>query len=92
MRTFAVTSGKYSRSCCGIVLAVTLAILTAPHEALAKGGVIHLFSAAQAATVTSPRAEVTTETRSPTILGSCGGKRYRDPNTHRCRGPADLGN
>jgi len=76
----------------GIVLAVVLPILTAPHEVLAKGGVIHLFSAAQAATLTSPRSEVTTETHSPTILDSCGGKRYRDPNTHRCRGPADFGN
>ena len=78
----------------GLVLAVTLAILmlTAPHEALAKGGVIHLFSAAQAAIVTSPRTEATTETHSPTIFGSCGGRRIRDPNTHRCRGPADFGN
>jgi len=23
---------------------------------------------------------------------ACGGKRYRDPITHRCRGPADFGN
>ena len=26
------------------------------------------------------------------LLGGCGGKRYRDPQTHQCRGPADLGN
>jgi len=26
------------------------------------------------------------------LLGGCGGKRYRDPQTHRCRGPSDLGN
>ena len=26
------------------------------------------------------------------ILGGCGGKRYRDPQTHQCRGPADIGN
>lgn len=26
------------------------------------------------------------------LLGGCGGKRYRDPQSHRCRGPADLGN
>jgi hypothetical protein len=85
-----VTSSKSPLSGCGVVLAVTLLILTVPHEALARGGVFHLFSAAQAATVTSPRAEVRTETHSPTVLGSCGGKRYRDPNTHRCRGPADY--
>jgi hypothetical protein len=88
-------SGK-SLSGRGIALAATLAILvpTASREALAKGGVIHLFSAstAQAATVTSPRPEATTETHSPIIFGSCGGRRIRDPNTHRCRGPADFGN
>ena len=26
------------------------------------------------------------------ILGDCGAKRYRDPVTHKCRGPADIGN
>jgi hypothetical protein len=78
----------------GLAIAVTLAILvlTAPHEALAKGGTFHLFSGAQAATITSPRTEATTETRSPIVFGNCGGRRSRDPNTHRCRGPADFGN
>jgi hypothetical protein len=88
-------SGKSPLSSRGIALALALAILipTAPREALAKGGAFHLFSAAaQAATITSPRTEATTETRSPIIFGSCGGKRFRDPNTHRCRGPADFGN
>ena len=88
-----LTSGKRQLNGCSIALAVTLAILisTVPHEAFAKGGTFHLFSSAQAATIISPRTEparpVTIET-----LGSCGGKRYRDPNTHRCRGPADFGN
>jgi hypothetical protein len=72
--------------------ALVILILTAPDEALARGGVFHLFPAAQAATVPSPRTEATTETHPPTILGSCGGRRIRDPNTHRCRGPADFGN
>lgn len=77
-----------------LALAVSLATLmaTAPHEALAKGGIFHLFSVAQAATITSPRTEATTETHPPTIFGSCGGRRVRDPNTNRCRGPADFGN
>jgi hypothetical protein len=26
------------------------------------------------------------------ILGGCGGRRTRDPQTHKCRGPADFGN
>lgn len=80
-----------------IAVAITLPVLMsiAPHEASAKGGTFHLsthnfFSAAQAAPVASPRAETTTETLSPTIFGSCGGRRIRDPNTHRCRGPADF--
>jgi hypothetical protein len=78
----------------GIALAITSAtlMLTAPHEALAKGGTFHLFSAAQAATINSPRTETTIETHPPTIFGSCGGRRVRDPNTNRCRGPADFGN
>jgi hypothetical protein len=81
-------SGKFPLDSCSIVLAVTLAILMsiAPHEASAKGGTFRLFSTAEAATVTSSRKEATPET-----FGSCGGKRYRDPNTHRCRGPADFG-
>jgi hypothetical protein len=86
-------SGKFPLSSRGIALALALAIPipTASREASAKGGVLHLFSAAQAASVNSPRTEATTETRSPIVLGSCGGRRVRDPNTHRCRGPADFG-
>ena len=77
----------------GLVLAATLAVLmlTVPHEASAKGGTFHLFSAAQAATITSPRTEAMTQTHPQTIFGSCGGRRTRDPNTNRCRGPADFG-
>jgi hypothetical protein len=63
-------------------------ISVAPHEASAKGGTFHLFSSeAKAATLNSPPTKPTIET-----LGvGCGGKRYRDPITHRCRGPADFG-
>jgi hypothetical protein len=73
-----------------IALAVILAILTvAPNQASAKGGIKSccFTTGAEAAPITSPRSEPTTET-----LGlGCGGKRYRDPTTHRCRGPADFG-
>jgi hypothetical protein len=78
-----------------IALAVMLAILVtiAPHEARAKGGTFHLFSAvarAEAATnATSSRPESKTEPLG--IFGGCGGRRYMDPNTHRCRGPSDFG-
>ena len=89
-----LTSGKFSLGGRSIGLAVTLAILIAiaPHEASAKGGTFHLFSAwspvsrAEAATVTSSRPGAPTLT-----FGGCGGKRHRDPNTHQCRGPADFG-
>ena len=89
-----LTSGKFSIGGRSIALGVTLAILTviAPHEASAKGGTFHLFSAwspvsrAEAATVTSSRSEAPTLT-----FNGCGGKRHRDPNTHQCRGPADFG-
>jgi hypothetical protein len=82
-------SGKSLLNGRSITVAVTLSILMsiAPHEASAKGGTFHLFSRAEAAPITSPRREPTTET-----LGvGCGGKRYRDPITHRCHGPADFG-
>ena len=87
--------GKFSLDGRSVVLAGTLAILMsiAPHEASARGGPLHLLDAwaasrAEAATETSSRKEPTTET-----LGvGCGPRRYRDPTTHRCRGPADFGN
>ena len=92
--TVPLTTGKLSLGGPSIALAVTLAMpmAIAPHEASAKGGTFHLFSAwspvsrAEAATVTSSRPEAPTLT-----FGGCGGKRHRDPNTHRCRGPADFG-
>ena len=90
-----LTVGRFPLDGRSIALAGTLAILMsiAPHQASARGGPLHLLDAwavsrAQAATETASRKEPTTET-----LGvGCGGKRYRDPNTHRCRGPADFGN
>jgi hypothetical protein len=78
--------------CRFIALAVTLAMLLPipPHEASAKGGAFHLFTAvvrAEAKSVTSPAPP---EAR-PITFGGCGGRRYRDPSTHQCRGPADVG-
>ena len=75
-----------------IALAFTLAILVsiAPHQALAKGGMkmCCLIPRAEAATITSKPLEA----HAPTMtIGGCGGKRYRDPITHQCRGPADFG-
>jgi len=83
-------SGKYLNGLC-IVLGVILAILmsVAPNQASAKGGMkmCCLIPRAEAAPTTSSRTEPTTQT----LVVGCGGKRYRDPITHRCRGPADFG-
>jgi hypothetical protein len=89
-----LTSAKCQLNGRSIALAVTLAILMsiAPHEASAKGGIksntFNPFSRAEAATITSSPLQPHATT--PTF-GGCGGKRYRDPNTHQCRGPADFG-
>jgi hypothetical protein len=78
-----------------IVLAVTLAIMVAiaPHQALAKGGVLHLFSTSERAEAATPAASSRSETKTEPlgIFGGCGGRRYMAPDTHRCRGPADIG-
>ena len=89
-----LTSEKCQLNGCSIALAATLGILVtiAPQKASAKGGTFlwsHLspVSRAEAKTETSSRPEAPTLT-----IRGCGGKRYRDPNTHRCRGPADFRN
>jgi hypothetical protein len=94
MTKASLTSGKYPLSGRSIVLAVTLTILAAvaPHQASAKSAIksccFSPISRAEAAPVTSPLSEPTIET-----LGvGCGAKRYRNPHSHRCRGPADFGN
>ena len=74
-----------------IALAVTVVILmsVAPHQGSAKGGIKSFCcftTRAEAAPITSPHSQPTTVT-----IGGCGGKRYRDPITHHCRGPADFG-
>ena len=88
------TFGKFSLNGRSIAVAIAVAILLpiSPHEASAKGGTYlwsHLspVSRAEAKTEISSRPEAT-----PLTIRGCGGKRHRDPNTHRCRGPADVGN
>ena len=86
------TSGKFL---CRIALVVAVAILVpiSPHEASAKGGIksntFNPFSRAEAATITSSPAVPQATTPN---FGGCGGKRYRDPHSHQCRGPSDFGN
>ena len=75
-----------------VALAITLAILMpiAPNGASAKGGgPLHLFAFYMARSVSTTGSVVEA---TAVVLGGCGGKRYRDPNTHRCRGPAEFHN
>ena len=88
-----LTSDKCQLKGRSIALAATLAILmsVAPHQASAKGGMkmCCLISSAGAATLNSSNTKPAAETLS---FGGCGGrKRYRDPITHQCRGPANFG-
>ena len=88
-----LTSDKCQLKGRSIALAATLAILmsVAPHQASAKGGMkmCCLISSAGAATLNSSHTKPAAETLS---FGGCGGrKRYRDPITHQCRGPANFG-
>jgi hypothetical protein len=88
-----LTLGKFPLRCRSIALAVmAILMLIAPHEVSAKGGIksntFNPFSRAEAATITS--SPLQTHPTTPTFSG-CGGKRYRDPYTHQCRGPADFG-
>jgi hypothetical protein len=74
-----LTSGKYPLSGDSIVL-VVIVTPVAPNKASARGtfqlspSVIR----AEAKTETSSRPEAT-----PLTIRGCGGKRYRNPNTHR---------
>jgi hypothetical protein len=62
-----------------LVLIVSSATLD---EALAKGGVLHLFVAREPSASQLP---------SPSeFLAGCGHGRYRDRVTQKCRGPADV--
>jgi hypothetical protein len=76
-------------------LAVTalsaLAIDSANEAAVARGGPLHLFSSQSEATSRAGVPSVSPVSPSD-LLAGCGRGRYRDPASHRCRGPADIGN
>jgi len=84
---------KATRRSIGLVVTLAIMVAIAPHEVSAKGGVFHLFSAsgrAEAATI-APSSRPESKIEPLGVFGGCGGRRYMDPNTHRCRGPADTG-
>jgi hypothetical protein len=67
-------------------VAALLVFLVPLLPALCKGGTnMHEFASARAGipSFTLPPASQT--------LAGCGRGRYRDPRTHKCRGPADIG-
>ena len=68
---------------------IAAALLAAPVQGLAKGGAMRLPEPR----VVRAGPPIPMPELSPSdMLGGCGTKRYRDPQTHRCRGPADIGN
>lgn len=67
-----------------------LGLLAGATPTFARGGPLHLFESQREQPVS--RAGVPTPSLSPSeLLGGCGRGRYRDPGTHICRGPADVG-
>lgn len=62
-------------------------LLAAPTPGLAKGGTdLHWTEQPKIVRAGPPLPNL-----SPSqFLGGCGSRRYRDPQTQRCRGPADL--
>jgi hypothetical protein len=70
-------------------LLVAALALMAPARGLAKSGYVRLPEPRLVrAGVPIPDLELWPSQ----ILGGCGAKRYRDPSTHKCREPADIGN
>jgi hypothetical protein len=69
-----------------VVAALALAV---PAHGLAKGGSMRLPEP-KVVRAGPPIPDV--ELSPSQILGGCGPKRTRDPVTHKCRGPADVGN
>jgi len=70
------------------VIAIALVVLV-PVSAMAKGGWPRSQPVFVSAGLTIPSSPLLSTHQ---ILGGCGSKRYRDPETHKCRGPADFGN
>ena len=67
---------------------VAALVLAAPSQALARGGYVYATPKIVRAGPPIPEFHL-----SPSqMLGGCGTKRYRDPTSGRCRGPADAGN
>ena len=80
-------SGPHLPTWSPTLLIFASAFLLVPSEALGKGGTnLHEGFYASSAGVPNLKLRLPNET-----FGGCGRGRYRDPHTHKCHGPGDLG-
>jgi hypothetical protein len=68
------------------VLVVAVLMLAVPARAMARGSYIRPWP--KIIRAGAPDLGLSSDQ----LLGGCGTKRTRDSVTHKCRGPADLGN
>jgi len=82
-----IAMGRQLRS-----IGLVLVTLLAPGWALAKGGYMRppQLEPFHDGLAPSPPTLQTASHPSGLLIGGCGPKRYRDAQTHECRGPADL--
>lgn len=69
-------------------IGLTLALVT-PDPTLAKGGYMRPPQLQPFHASLAPALPSVALPAGP-LIGGCGPKRYLDPQTHHCRGPADL--
>ena len=72
-----------------VMIALAGMTVTVPRRPRGEGSPMHLYGSWQSQPVS--RAGIPTPFLSPSdLLAGCGRGRYRDPATHKCRGPADV--
>jgi hypothetical protein len=82
-RTIAITLARLA-----LLLAVFLLVPFVPDDALGKGGT-NMHEGLWPPRPGAPTDQLLLPQRG---FEGCGRGRYRDPRTHRCRGPGDFGN
>ena len=81
--------------CFVVLLALAGLTVATPTLAHAGGGPLHLYGPFRTQAEAAERADFHASNLTPSepsndFLAGCGRGRYRDPATHRCRGPADV--
>jgi hypothetical protein len=86
------------RRFCALIAATT--VLAVPADVLAAGAPIRKPPVDVTALTAPPTPSAPAISSVPAVVqgvtreqafGGCGGRRVRDPQTHQCRGPADVG-